>query len=100
MGRVVLRSGLWRRRNEEGLERFELARDGEAWVLSGTLLAAGREEERMSGRTWFDVPQSDTTPLRHAVEVRHPSFEAEEGAWTALLERHGVASVVADTAGR
>jgi uncharacterized protein YecE (DUF72 family) len=37
-------------------------------------------------------------PLRHAVEVRHPSFRTPE--FVALLRRHGIALVVADTAGR
>lgn len=58
-------------------------------------LAAGHDE-RMSGRAAFSVVHDG--PLRHAVEVRHPSFEADD--WIALLERHGVASVTADTAGR
>ncbi|MDR5698314.1 DUF72 domain-containing protein [Agromyces aerolatus] len=60
-------------------------------------LAAGHDE-RMEGRLWFAVDHDDPAPVRHAVEVRHPSFETE--AWTDLLARHGVASVVADTAGR
>ncbi|MFC5789624.1 DUF72 domain-containing protein [Agromyces tardus] len=58
-------------------------------------LAAGHDE-RMSGRSAFAV--SRDAPLRHAVEVRHPSFDTD--GWIALLERHGVASVTADTAGR
>ena len=58
-------------------------------------LAAGHDE-RMSGRASFAVARD--APLRHAVEVRHPSFDTEE--WIALLEHHGVASVTADTAGR
>jgi uncharacterized protein YecE (DUF72 family) len=37
-------------------------------------------------------------PLRHAVEVRHPSFAAAEPI--ALLRRHDVALVVADSAGK
>ena len=37
-------------------------------------------------------------PLRHALEFRHPSF-ASEAAYD-VLRRHGVATVVADTAGR
>jgi uncharacterized protein YecE (DUF72 family) len=37
-------------------------------------------------------------PLRHAIEVRHPSFATP--AWVEMLRRHGVAAVVADTAGR
>ncbi|MBO9662892.1 DUF72 domain-containing protein [Dokdonella sp.] len=44
----------------------------------------------------------DSTPprrrLRHAVEIRHPSFRDE--GFIALLRRHRVALVVADTAGR
>ncbi len=36
--------------------------------------------------------------LRHAVEIRHPSFRDE--GFIALLRRHRVALVVADTAGR
>jgi uncharacterized protein YecE (DUF72 family) len=37
-------------------------------------------------------------PLRHAVEVRHATFRTPE--FVALLRRHGLALVVADTAGR
>lgn len=62
-------------------------------------VAAGHDE-RMSGRSWFDAAAIADRPLRHAVEVRHPGFEAEQESWAALLERHGVASVTADTAGR
>jgi uncharacterized protein YecE (DUF72 family) len=57
-------------------------------------LAAGHDE-RMAGRTWLEP--APARPLRHALEVRHPSFEAP--AFVALLRRHGVALVVADTAG-
>jgi uncharacterized protein YecE (DUF72 family) len=59
---------------------------------------AARHDTRMEGRSWFAVDPADERPLRHAVEVRHLSFETE--SWTGLLARHGVASVVADTAGR
>jgi uncharacterized protein YecE (DUF72 family) len=37
-------------------------------------------------------------PLRHAMEVRHPSFECED--FVELLRKHNVALVVADTAGK
>ncbi|KRF02188.1 hypothetical protein ASG87_12035 [Frateuria sp. Soil773] len=37
-------------------------------------------------------------PLRHALEVRHPSFACAQ--FVALLRRHRVALVVADTAGK
>ena len=57
---------------------------------------AARHDERMEGRASFAV--GEDAPLRHAVEVRHPSFETD--AWRLLLERHHVASVTADTAGK
>jgi uncharacterized protein YecE (DUF72 family) len=37
-------------------------------------------------------------PLRHAVEIRHPSFA--DPAFIALLRKHNVALVIADTAGK
>ncbi|MGR0319172.1 DUF72 domain-containing protein [Agromyces sp. ZXT2-3] len=60
-------------------------------------LAAGHDE-RMEGRSSF--PVGTDAPLRHAIEVRHASFESEAEAWAALLARHGAASVTADTAGK
>lgn len=59
--------------------------------------ALGRmHDERTAGRTWL---QSDgERPLRHALEVRHPSFV--DPAFIALLREHRMALVVADTAGR
>jgi len=41
---------------------------------------------------------SQDRPLRHAMEVRHPSFTSPEAV--SLLREHDVAFVVADTAGR
>ncbi|WP_257385012.1 DUF72 domain-containing protein [Tahibacter caeni] len=61
-------------------------------------LALGRRRDtgRMRGRT--ALPRLDDAPLRHAVEIRHPSFcEAE---FVEQLRAHNVALVVADTAGR
>ena len=50
----------------------------------------------------FDDPQtprtSAETALRHAVEIRHPSFIQEE--FIDLLRQHRIALVVADTAGK
>ena len=37
-------------------------------------------------------------PIRHALEFRSPSFATAEA--TGILRRHGVATVLADTAGR
>jgi uncharacterized protein YecE (DUF72 family) len=54
---------------------------------------AHAHDERLKGRHSL-VPEEDM-PLRHAVEVRHESFE--DPAFIAMLRRHGVAWVVADT---
>lgn len=59
---------------------------------------ARHRDRRMSGRTAYALAAPRERPIRHAVEVRHPSFEAAQ--WRALLERHHVASVTADTAGK
>lgn len=40
----------------------------------------------------------ENLPLRHALEVRHPSYACD--AFLELVRRHGVALVAADTAGR
>jgi uncharacterized protein YecE (DUF72 family) len=60
-------------------------------------LALAREhDERLQERAWLEIDRA--RPLRHAVEIRHPSFV--DPAFVALLRRHGIALVVADTAGR
>lgn len=53
-------------------------------------------DDKVDGRTWLtcDVDR----PLRHAVEVRHPSFATDD--FLALLRTHDVAVVTADTAGK
>lgn len=59
--------------------------------------ALAREREpRMHGREVLEA--AATQPLRHALEVRHPSFV--DPGFIALLRRQNVAFVVADTAGR
>lgn len=57
---------------------------------------ARRRESRMTGRSSLAVDEH--RPMRHALEVRHPSFA--DAAFAELLGRHGVALVVADTAGK
>jgi uncharacterized protein YecE (DUF72 family) len=54
---------------------------------------AGHHDQRVEGRSWFEVGQD--RPLRHAIEIRNGSFVCEE--YMAMLRRHNVASVVADT---
>lgn len=64
----------------------------------GTALALARQhDQRLEGRSWLQTDDA-TRPLRHAVEVRHDSFIHPD--FVALLRRHRVALVVADTAGR
>ena len=54
---------------------------------------ARRHDERLDGRSWFKVRED--RPLRHAIEIRNGSFVSEE--FIALLRKHKVALVVADT---
>jgi uncharacterized protein YecE (DUF72 family) len=55
-----------------------------------------KHDERLHGRAWTKTDR--TRPLRHAIEVRHSSFETRE--FIALLREHDIALVVADTAGK
>ncbi len=56
---------------------------------------AARHDERLDDRA-LTVTDADR-PLRHAVEARHDSFR--DPRFTALLRAHGVALVLADSAG-
>jgi uncharacterized protein YecE (DUF72 family) len=78
-------------------ERFDvffarLPRDTQA----AAALAERDHDHRVAGRASFAIDAR--RPLRHAVEVRHPSFV--DPAFVAMLRRHGIALVVADTAGK
>jgi uncharacterized protein YecE (DUF72 family) len=59
---------------------------------------ARRHDGRVTGRACLTAPDGRERRLRHALEVRHASWLAP--AAVALLRRHGVALVAADTAGR
>ncbi|MEF2976634.1 DUF72 domain-containing protein [Subtercola sp. YIM 133946] len=60
-------------------------------------LELGRDKDaRMNDRFWLD--DGPDHPLRHTLEVRHDSFDDPD--CFRILQRHGVALVVADTAGR
>ena len=77
-------------------ERFEaffaqLPRDTEAAAE-----IAARHDHRVEGRTSLEPDAK--RPIRHAVEIRHESFNAP--AFIALLRKHRIALVVADTAGK
>jgi uncharacterized protein YecE (DUF72 family) len=60
------------------------------------LALARRRDARMTGRARLAIDAD--RPLRHAVEIRHASFL--NGEFLALLRKHGIGLVVADTAGR
>lgn len=81
---------------DEGLLESFLARLPKTRADAAAL--AARHDERMTGRASYAVGTDG--PLRYAVEVRHPSFGDAADAWAAVLERHGAASVTADTAGK
>lgn len=57
---------------------------------------ARKHGEKIKGRAYLKV--DERREVRHAVEVRHRSFE--DPAYLEMLRRHGVANVVADTAGK
>ncbi len=60
------------------------------------LALARRRDARMRGRARLAIDAD--RPLRHAFEVRHPSFL--DPGFRALLRAHGMGLVVADTAGK
>ena len=59
------------------------------------LRLAERHDHRVVDRTWLEIDA--IRPLRHAVEVRHPSFVDPD--FIALLRQYDVAFVAADTTG-
>jgi uncharacterized protein YecE (DUF72 family) len=60
------------------------------------LALARRRDHRLIGRSRLAIDAD--RPLRHAVEIRHPSFMHED--FVALLRAHDIGLVVADTAGK
>ena len=79
--------------NAERLEAFfrSLPR-----TTSQALALARRRDARMTGRSRLAIRAE--RPLRHAIEIRHPSFINQD--FVSLLRKHRVALVVADTAGK
>ena len=57
---------------------------------------AKQHDDKVKGRAWTKTDA--TLPIRHAVEIRHPTFMVPE--FFALLRRHNIAFVFADTAGK
>jgi uncharacterized protein YecE (DUF72 family) len=57
---------------------------------------ARRHDHHLKFGAWTEIDRN--RPIRHAVEIRDPSFAVPE--FIALLRRHDIALVVADTAGK
>ena len=78
--------------DRDKLERFLalLPRDCDA----AAVLASGHDH-RLAGRSW--AVSETCRSLRHAIEVRHPSFLDPD--FVALLRRHNIALVFADAVG-
>ncbi len=80
---------------------YDAARLGEFFALlprttaDAANLARGHDQ-RLDDRAWTTVDMD--RPLRHAVEVRHRSYL--DPGFLPLLRDHGIAIVVADTAGK
>jgi hypothetical protein len=64
--------------------------------MGEALSLARRRDFRLTGRSRLAIDAD--RPLRHAVEIRHPSFMNDE--FLSLLRKHRVGLVVADTAGK
>jgi uncharacterized protein YecE (DUF72 family) len=79
--------------NRERLENFFalLPRNTEE-----ALALARRRDARMIGRSRLAIDAN--RKLRHAVEIRHPSFMNDD--FISLLRKYGIGLVVADTAGK
>ncbi len=58
---------------------------------------ARQHDSRLIGRSQVDATSEDV-PIRHTLEVRHTSFA--DPRYIELLREHGIASCVADSAGR
>jgi uncharacterized protein YecE (DUF72 family) len=54
---------------------------------------AEKHDQRLKGRAYTEPAKR--RPIRHAMEIRHPSFVVPE--FTSLLRRHNIALVCADT---
>lgn len=77
-------------------ERFERFFDLLPRTQADAAALARQHDERTKGRSWTETA-APRARVRHAVEVRHDSFL--DPGFVALLRKHGVALVFADTAG-
>ena len=89
---------LWQLPPNFGFNAQRLAAFFELLPRSTTAAAslAATHDDRMTDRTWLTTDAD--RPLRHALEVRHPTYERPE--FVELLRAHDIALVTADTAGK
>ncbi|MEO7933160.1 MAG: DUF72 domain-containing protein [Chthoniobacterales bacterium] len=68
-------------------------------TMKDAVAVAKTHNEIVEDHDWTELdPELEECPVRHALEVRHPSFQCEE--FIELLRQYRVALVVADTAGK
>ena len=83
--RQLVRSCLWRRTKGEGLERFELLREDDRWILVGTILAmddhgpAEARYEVVCDAGWRTVQTQ--VSLRATTGERSVQLTARDGRW-------------------
>ncbi len=81
------------------LSRFEEFFNQLPHDMEEAMKLARRREGRMADSCWFRVDKSLLKrPVRHAVEIRHESFQSEK--FLELLQRCNISLVLADTAGK
>ncbi len=78
------------------LDRLEAFFEMLPRTMEDALSLARRRDARMLGRSRLAIDAN--RPMRHAIEIRHPSFVDEK--FTSLLRKHEIGLVVADTAGK
>ena len=77
-------------------ERFDAFFSRLPRTTAQALALARRRDARLTGRSRLTIDAD--RPLRHAVEIRHPSFRTDD--FVSLLRQHRIGLVVADTAGK
>lgn len=89
---------LWQLPPNLGFDAVRLTRFFDLLPRTTTAAAslAQQHDGRLEGRAWTTTDAD--RPMRHAMEVRHPSFETAE--FVAILRAYDVALVTADTAGK
>jgi hypothetical protein len=83
--RRLLRAGLWRRLDVFGLERFELARDGEGWALGGTILTGEGGSAEVRYEVVCDAgwrTRRTKVAFRDAHGERTLELTAADGSWS------------------